>query len=1042
MLRFLKLRFTGRKQAEEDSSRLAAIVDSSDDAIIGKNLDGIITSWNKGAEKIYGYSAKEAIGKPISFLIPPGCEDEASELLAKIRSGEPVHHYETMRRRKDGRTIHLSVTISPVRNAEGLIVGASSIGREITEQKRAEELLRESEERYRLAMEATSDGVWDWDLVTDDVYYSPAYFRMLGYDPEEFQGKANTWLHLIHPEDRERALAANKACIRNQSPSFSVEFRMRSSDGSWRWILGRGKAVRRDANGHALQMIGTHVDITASKQAEEALRESEEKFSIAFRHAPIMAALSSLEDGTYIDVNDKFLEVLGLEREEVIGRSSTELGWLTAEDRKKVIDIVNKEGRLSGVEISSYDKNGKPVECLYHCNVVSIGGIRRLLTTVLDVTARKQAEQAVRESRERLSQILDFLPEPTFAIDLEGKVIVWNKAYEQMTGVKAEDILGKGDYEYALPFYGRRRPVLIDAAITKDSETLRNYSSARREGDILLADAEATLKGGEIRVLSCKARPLYDSAGTIIGAIESIRDVTEIRKTQDMLQDSEKRYRSVVENMQDVFYRTDKDNIITMISPSAAKILGIPCDKITGRRVESFWMYPSEREKMMERLRRDGFVRDYEITLRKIDGSPVIVSDTSSLLKDEQGQILGIEGLLRDITERKRGEEERQKLQAQLNQAQKLESVGRLAGGVAHDFNNMLGLILGHAELALKKVDQSHALSANLTEIRKAALRSADLTRQLLAFARKQTISPKVLDLNQTVEGMLKMLRRLIGEDIDLTWLPAADPWPVKVDPGQIDQILANLCVNARDAISGVGKVTIETGIAIFDEEYCAQHSGFVPGEFVMLAVSDDGCGMDKQTLGNIFEPFYTTKAFGEGTGLGLATVYGIVKQNNGFINVYSEPGRGTTFKIYIPRAEKLRTDRAPVPMKKELRGSETVLLVEDEEPMLDLGTTILQEHGYRVLATQSPAQALAIARRHSGPIHLLITDVVMPEMNGKELRDRLAEVKPGVKNIFMSGYTANVIAHHGILGEGIDFLQKPFSIQTLLEKVRNALDR
>lgn len=917
MLRFLKLCFTGRKQAEEDSSWLAAIVDSSDDAIIGKNLEGIITSWNRGAERIYGYSAGEAIGKPISFLLPPGYEDEAPKLLAKIRSGEPVRHYETMRRRKDGRNIHVSITISPVKNPEGLIVGASSIAREITERKRAEELLRESEERYRLAMEATSDGVWDWDLVTDNVYYSPAYFRMLGYEPEQFQGKANTWLDLIHPEDRERALSANKACIRNESQSFSVEFRMRSRDGSWHWILGRGKAVRRDANGLALQMIGTHVD----------------------------------------------------------------------------------------------------------------------------VTERKRAEEAVRESRERLSQILDFLPDPTFAIDLEGKVIVWNKAYEQMTGVKAEDILGKGDYEYALPFYGYRRPVLIDAALEQGIAPLGNYSSVRRDEDILLADADAPVRGGDIRVLSCKARPLYDSTGKVIGALESIRDVTEIRKTQDMLRDSEKRYRSVVENMQDVFYRSDKDNIITMISPSAAKILGIPCDEITGRKVESFWMYPSEREKMMERLQRDGFVRDYEITLRKMDGSPVIVSDTSSLIKDEQGQILGIEGLLRDITERKRSEEERQKLQAQLNQAQKLESVGRLAGGVAHDFNNMLGLILGHAELALKKVDQSHTFFANLTEIRKAALRSADLTRQLLAFASRQTISPKVLDLNETVEGMLKMLRRLIGEDIDIAWLPAADPWPVKVDPGQIDQILANLCVNARDAISGVGKVTIETGTAFFDEEYCAQHSGFVPGEFVMLAVSDDGCGMDKQTLGNIFEPFFTTKPFGEGTGLGLATVYGIVKQNNGFINVYSEPGRGTTFKIYIPRAEKQKTRKIPVHLERELRGNETVLLVEDEEPMLDLGTTILQEHGYEVLATQSPAEAMAIARRHGGPIHLLITDVVMPEMNGKELRDRLAEVKPGLKNIFMSGYTANIIAHHGILGEGIDFLQKPFSMQTLLEKVRDVLD-
>ncbi|MDR3555753.1 MAG: PAS domain S-box protein [Syntrophobacteraceae bacterium] len=422
---------------------------------------------------------------------------------------------------------------------------------------------------------------------------------------------------------------------------------------------------------------------------------------------------------------------------------------------------------------------------------------------------------------------------------------------------------------------------------------------------------------------------------------------------------------------------------------------------------------------------------------RQSDGKIIDVHSVAEYSREE-GVVFGV---IHDITEHQRAKEERQKLEEQLFQSQKMESVGRLAGGVAHDFNNMLGVILGHSEMAMEQVDSTQPLHADLKEIQKAAERSADLTRQLLAFARKQTIAPKVLDLNETVEGMLKMLRRLIGEDIDLTWLPANNLWPVKVDPGQIDQLLANLCVNARDAISATGKITIESANTVFEKEYCAENAGFIPGQYLLLALSDNGCGMDKETLSKIFEPFFTTKSLGEGTGLGLATVYGIVKQNNGFINVYSEPGQGTTFKIYLPRAEEQATQRPPVHLKKDLRGHETVLLVEDEEPMLALGKTILLRHGYEVLATQSPTEALGIVQSYPGPIHLLITDVVMPEMNGKDLRDKLVGLNPGLKSIFMSGYTANVIAHHGILDENIDFLQKPFSVQTLLEKVRNVLE-
>jgi len=412
------------------------------------------------------------------------------------------------------------------------------------------------------------------------------------------------------------------------------------------------------------------------------------------------------------------------------------------------------------------------------------------------------------------------------------------------------------------------------------------------------------------------------------------------------------------------------------------------------------------------------------------------------VFRNEDGGIIGLRGTAQDITDRKIAEEEKLALERQLHQAQKMESVGQLAGGVAHDFNNMLGVILGRAEMARMKSEPSQPIFADLTEIQKAAERSADLTRQLLAFARKQTIAPKVLDLNETLVGMFKMLQRLIGEDIHINWKSEADLWPVKVDPSQIDQILANLCINARDAVAGNGNIMIETGNSVIDENYCAHLTGFIPGDYVRLAVSDDGCGMDKETLAHIFEPFFTTKGIGEGTGLGLATVYGVVKQNNGFIYAYSEPGSGTTFTIYLPRhvgkaehVQKEGAEQAP------LRGQETILLVEDEPSILKMTTMMLEGLGYTVLAASTPGEAICQVREHASEIHLLMTDVIMPEMNGQDLAQKLHSLYPHIKRLFMSGYTADVIALNGKLDEGVYFIQKPFSIHGMAATVRKVLD-
>jgi|GEM_PF-546524 len=437
---------------------------------------------------------------------------------------------------------------------------------------------------------------------------------------------------------------------------------------------------------------------------------------------------------------------------------------------------------------------------------------------------------------------------------------------------------------------------------------------------------------------------------------------------------------------------------------------------------------------------REGYEMEHRV-VKRTTGEIREVHERCVHIRDESGAVIRSVGMVQDITEHKRAEEERERLREQLTQARKMESVGRLAGGVAHDFNNMLQAILGHVELALDRVDSTHPLHADLQEIRKAAQRSAELTGQLLAFARRQTIRPRVLNLNEAVSGTLRMLRRLIGENIELIFKPGSDLWPIQADPAQIDQVLANLSVNARDAIHGTGHVTIETENVFLDNPAGNDREEFVPGEYVLLAVSDTGAGMHPKTLEHMFEPFFTTKETGKGTGLGLATVYGIVKQNGGLIHVDSEPAQGTTVRMYLPRAHTEASANHVVPEKELPRGAETVLLVEDEESILNLGKSILERLGYSVLTAHGPFEALTLVESHTGPIHLLITDVIMPRMNGKELAEHVATLRPEIRRLYMSGYTANAIAHHGVLEEGVRFLQKPFTLRTLAEAVREILD-
>jgi len=552
---------------------------------------------------------------------------------------------------------------------------------------------------------------------------------------------------------------------------------------------------------------------------------------------------------------------------------------------------------------------------------------------------------------------------------------------------------------------------------------------------------EIDTKKGEARLFHAAGR---DETATLASSFNAMLE--KLDRQQEELRQREEIYRTVTEFTSEFIFWRGPDKKMIFVSHN--------CGQLTGYSEEEFLadpdlldqlFHPDDREHWDQHVHSvDEADKPLALEFRIITRTGEVrwVSHICSEINDESGCFLGWRGDLVDITERKLAEEEKGKLELQFQQAQKMESVGRLAGGVAHDFNNMLGVILGHTELALRQGDPDHPVQAHLREIGKAAERSANLTRQLLAFARKQTVAPKELDLNVTLAGMLSMLQRLIGEDIHLVWQPQEDLWPVKMDPSQLDQLVANLCINARDAIDNVGTITIETGRYVFDEVYCTNHMGFKPGEYVRLAISDNGCGMDKETVAHIFEPFFTTKGVGKGTGLGLATVYGVVKQNNGFVNVYSEPGQGTTFTIYLPRfmgnGAQLQTEK---PVGLTVGGQETILLVEDDPAILHMTTMMLEGMGYTVLAANSPDKAIRLAREHVGGIRLLMTDVIMPEMNGRDLAMNLVSIYPRLKCLFMSGYTANIIAHHGVLDAGVSFIQKPFSGQELSSTVRKVLD-
>ena len=664
------------------------------------------------------------------------------------------------------------------------------------------------------------------------------------------------------------------------------------------------------------------------------------------------------------------------------------------------------------------------------------------LLALADRTEAEAAEQALRYSEERLRSILATTPNIAVQYyDEEGRVLYWNPAAETLYGWRADEVLGRTLGE----------SILAPAEAAEFHETLRRI---RETGEpVGPYEIETRRKDGAPRwVLSTTfAVPL---APGCTGFVCMDVDITARREAE---RDRERLLAlleaSLAVTPSGILIADAPDVTIRWANAAALGIRGETDAPLTGIPVEQHsanWQtyrpdgapYPSEELPLSRAVLRGETTHDELVIIHNAAGEDRWVSVNAAPVRDRAGKITQGIAVFHDVTDRRRAEQERERLQSQLQQAQKMESIGRLAGGVAHDFNNMLGVVLGHADLALAAARPDDAVRSHLEEIRRAAERSTSLASQLLTFARRQTVSPRVLDLNAAVSSALGLLRRLIGEDITLVWTPTDGIPSVRMDPVQVEQVLTNLCTNARDAIAGVGQVTIATSVESVDAGRSAQHAGAAPGRYVVLTVSDNGAGMDEQTLSRVFEPFYTTKAVGHGTGLGLATVYGIVTQNEGFLAVESHPSTGTTFRVFLPAVdERPASGRQPGEREEPRRGSETVLLVEDEPALLDLCQRMLGSLGYRVLSAATPEEAIAIAESGGHGIELLITDVVMPQMNGRELADALRALAPGLRVVYISGYTSDVIARRGVLHEGVHFLQKPFTARDLAAKVREALD-
>ena len=780
-----------------------------------------------------------------------------------------------------------------------------------------------------------------------------------------------------------------------------------------------------------VQQLNRHLqhEINERAQTEEHLRFSEQKYASIFQLMPDMVGITRLEDGCFLEINDGFTRVSGWSAEEVIGHSSIELGLWTIEERKEAIAQLRANGHLENFPFMLGLRSGERHHALMFLTPINVQGQECLYFMARDINNLKTIQIHLEQERSHLRNLLQAVPALIWMKDPQGTYLSCNSRFEQFVGLREAEIIGQNDFALF-------SPEVAESFRSYDQKAMTNKVASRNEEWITYAYDDHK------ELLETIKTPVFDPDGNLLGVLGIAWDITEKKRIAEELRKERTRFINLVDSVDGVVWETDACTLtFTYVSREAQRLLGYPIGDWYGDR---FWwehLHPEDREqvyKATEEATANG--EDHELSYRfiAVDGRIVWIQDRINVVM-EDGRPRWRRGIMVDTTQEKEHEQRRLTLENQLRQAQKIEAIGRLAGGVAHDFNNQLSVILGYADLIQQNHISEEKRHAYVNQIIRAATQSRDITRQWLTFSRREEISPQVLDLNLLVKGIKKGLGRLIREDIRVEVRTNPHLWPIFMDSTQVDQILMNLIVNARDAIIGHGVVTIETDNITLDSDFTDQYPDFWPGEYVQLSVHDTGSGMSQEMLPHIFEPFYTTKEIGKGTGLGLATIYGIVSQNKGQVTVESELGSGSTFRIFLPRCQ-ATVNKAAEPSAQPIlpQYAGTILLVEDEDTVRQMAEDILTSSGYTVLAASNPAQALEICNRPQQAIDLLLSDVIMPDMNGRELCHKIRTIRPELKTVFMSGYAGDILDKESDLQ--VPLIKKPFTLQSLLSTIEEQL--
>jgi two-component system, cell cycle sensor histidine kinase and response regulator CckA len=873
-------------------------------------------------------------------------------------------------------------------------------------------------ELFRVVAEAASDAIISINRDNVILFANRAAERVFGYSLSEILGQQVTFLM---PE-----------CFRHLHKA-AVHAYVKTGQKHTSWTGLQLTGLHKSGAEIPLEIsFGEHVregkhiftgilrDVSERIRLERELRHSQEKYAKMIHSSPDAITLRSLPDRRYVEVNEGFARLTGYTAEEVIGKTPSEVGvWSDDPSHIEILEKLIREGGVRDVEFDFRTKGGEHRHGTVSAALLTLGTDSYMLSISRDITERKKVE-------ERLSQLAAIVESSFDAIigkTLDGTIVTWNAGAEAVYGYSAAEALGKS--------------IAMLAPAEPRCEVDQRLDRLARGEKIDHRETTRVRKDGRKIIVAVTLSPIRSASGKIVGASAISRDITERRRVEQDLRRSEARFASLVQDAPYGIYRVTLDGQFLQVNPALVRMLGYQSEaELLERNIQTDVYAEAEfrKERIEEYWDHEDF-RDLEAHWKRKNGEPIIVRLSGRPVERSGGELAYFEVFAEDITERR-------SLERQLLQSQKMDAIGRLAGGIAHDFNNLLGVILGQTELLQGELGSNPSVHRRAEAIDQSARRAAELTKQLLAFSRQQLIEPRVVDTNAIVQDVEKLLKRLIGEDVQLTIHLQPNAGNIKVDPSQLEQILMNLAVNARDAMPDGGKLILETAFVELDETYARQHLGAKAGDFVLIAVSDTGTGMDSQTMARIFEPFFTTKPEGRGTGLGLSTVYGIVKQNNGYVMAYSEEGHGTTFRIYFPSVRgtpELRVQKSDP--GEFAKGSETILLVEDEASLRELAREILEANGYKVIEAERGESAIRLVEQSYTPIHLLLTDVVMPGMGGKQLATRLLELRPGLRVLYMSGYTDDVINNRGVLREDTLLLPKPFTRAALLRRVREALD-